>query len=132
MESKEHMNRLTEKNEFGYILHIKSADNSLENEIAIIGNPVDKLGQLEDIEEELGIDLITLFEALKNKVYSKHPETGEVSRIILTELYYCTRKWNIGCVSMKFNKQENSCDSWDCNPKDYGKTWALTKEELEK
>ena len=29
---------------------------------------VDKLGQLEDIEEELGIDLITLFKALKNGI----------------------------------------------------------------
>ena len=28
-----------------------------------------KLGQLEDIEEELGIDLLTLFKALKEPVY---------------------------------------------------------------
>ena len=30
---------------------------------------VKKLGQLEDIEEELGIDLVTLFKALRNGFY---------------------------------------------------------------
>lgn len=33
----------------------------------LIENVVDKLGQLENIEEELGIDLITLFKALTKK-----------------------------------------------------------------
>ena len=31
-----------------------------------------KLGQLEDIEEELGIDFITLFKALENVIYVKY------------------------------------------------------------
>lgn len=77
-----------------------------------------KLGQLEDIEEEIGIDLIVLFEALKNGIYIK--------------------------------ELKNDCPYWDfelrnvsglglvifwgfCGNlflKDYGKTWALTKEEL--
>ena len=35
------------------------------------GTPINKLGQLEDIEEELGIDLVTLFKALKNGFYFK-------------------------------------------------------------
>ena len=30
---------------------------------------IDKLGQLEDFEEELGIDLATLFKALRNGFY---------------------------------------------------------------
>ena len=37
--------------------------------LAIDGKAIDKLGKLEDIEKELGIDLITLFSALKNGVY---------------------------------------------------------------
>lgn len=61
--------RLTEKNELGYVLHIKPANNSIANEFAIVGYTASKLGQLEDIEEELGIDLITLYKALKNGIY---------------------------------------------------------------
>ena len=92
-----------------------------------------KLLDIEKLEDEIGIDLVTLFKALKNgEFYSKHPETGEVSWILLPQLYYCTRKWLIGCNSMIWNKQENCRDSWDCDPKDYGKTWALTREELSK
>lgn len=89
-----------------------------------------KLGQLEDIEEELGIDLITLFKVLKGNIYSLHPETGKICLIVLPICYYCGNQWVIGCRSMEWNDKENSCDSWDCLPKDYGKTWALTKEEL--
>ena len=76
----------------------------------------DKLGQLEDIEEELGIGLDTLYELLIRGCY-----------------YKCNNEilYTFGDVSVS-----NKCI---CNPynkellfKDYGKTWALTKEELEK
>ena len=62
---------------------------------------LNKLGRLEDIEDELGIDLITL---LNEHPYAKHL------------LYNLIR--NIPFVFAP--KQE-----------DYGKTWALTKQELE-
>ena len=45
------MNRLTEK----------ASDFKIYGHYQCNGNAIDKLGQLEDIEEELGIDLITLF-----------------------------------------------------------------------
>ena len=78
-----------------------------------------KLGQLEDIEEELGIDLITLFKALKNGIWIQD----------LMSL-------GIQSVSIHYSKEEGiylynyffeNCYDF----KDYGKTWALTKEELE-
>lgn len=79
----------------------------------------EKLAKLEDIEEELGIDLVTLFKALKNGIYIK--ELGNNYPYWSFEL----RNTNgIGIViwwgyfSTLFLK-------------DYGKTWALTKEELE-
>ena len=104
-----------------------------KEELTELKNELKEHEQYKAIEQELGVDLVTLFKALKcNEFYSKHPETGEVSWIALPELYYCGRKWNIGCGSMIFNEQEKCCDSWDCDPKDYGKTWALTREELEK
>ena len=92
---------------------------------------INKLGQLEDIEEELGIDLITLFKALKGRIYSIHPKMRKICLIIFHVFYYCGNQWVIGCHSMEWNAEENSCDNWDCFLKDYGKTWALTREEIE-
>lgn len=62
---------------------------------------IDKLGQLEDIEEELGIDLITL---LYKHPYAKH---------LLYNLIH-----NIPFVFAPKKEEQ-------------GKTWAFTKEELE-
>lgn len=74
-----------------------------------------------EVEEELGIDLITLFKALKNGVYSNHyAYAGEEIHKIDVELQ--KRSYGL-CVSGGFGEGHNI--------KDYGKTWALTKEELE-
>lgn len=110
------MNRLTNKE-----LHI----------VDDINKAIDKLSKLEDIEEEIGIDLVTLFKVLKGKIYSLHPKTQKICLIILPIFYYCGNQWVIGCHSTEWNTEENSCDTWDCYLKDYGKTWALTKEDLE-
>lgn len=77
-----------------------------------------KLGQLEDIEEELGIDLITLWKAINNRIF------------IRTDCNY-------HFVGFGYLEQDSKGDwYWDTIDgnfylKDYGKTWALTKEELE-
>lgn len=85
-----------------------------------------KLQYLEDIEEELGIDLITLFKALKNGLYYKfRPEDRKISRmkvpmlrIINGEYCWICPKWmTTTWMSVKV--------------KDFGKTWALTREKLE-
>ena len=44
-------------------------DNRNDMPVNNIYKAINKLGQLEDIEEELGIDLITLYKALKNGIY---------------------------------------------------------------
>ena len=78
-----------------------------------------KLGQLEDIEDELGIDLITLFKALKNGIYVK--TKNGISKHYTIHLM----KWqqtNIYCLYYRPYSH-----IWF---KDYGKTWALEKEEL--
>lgn len=74
-----------------------------------------KLQDLEDIEEELGIDLITLFKALKYGIYLKG--RGNLKGHIL----YC----NCPMLSFAHKIIKNQLIE------DYGKTWALTKEELE-
>ena len=80
---------------------------------------VNKLGQLEDIEEELGIDLITLFKALKDGVYTylKNFKTGSV------ELYHAY-------IEIHSFQEFKVFDNYFIRYKDYGKTWALTEKEL--
>lgn len=122
------MNRLTEykprtNSMFPYVLK--------DDELITKLDSIHTLGRLEDLEEEIGIDLINLFKVLKGNIYSLHPETGKICLIVLPIFYYCGNQWVIGCRSIEWNDKENSCDSWDCLPKDYGKTWALTREELE-
>ena len=82
----------------------------------------EKLCQLEDIEEELGIDLITLFKALKNGFYYKHYLKGD---IVFDDGTY-------NRISLYDNGINIDLDEgwFYFMYKDYGKTWALTKEEL--
>lgn len=86
-----------------------------------------KLEQLEDIEEdikeELGIDLITLYKVLKQKfVFNK-----EKVKVDLLSLY----------LDIESNKLyiygyiKNTFEDVRLYSKDYGKTWALTREEIE-
>lgn len=111
-----------------------------------------KLGKLEDKEDELGIDLETFLKVLKNKkIYvsdSYCTESGEdygvydyieIEDVEYTEMsqeelmkaeYF---KDYANCWVFIFRCYESYCDSYTClvKLKDYGKTWALTKEELE-
>ena len=80
---------------------------------------VNKLGKLEDIEEELGIDLIKLIECIRNEkgIWKRENGDGKLinTRCMLTcEFGY----WRVYDKETVYNL------------KDYGKTWALTKEEL--
>lgn len=85
-------------------------------------NVFNKLGKLEDIEEKLGIDISTLFEALQNGVWCK--ECG-----FPVEHFDVRGIENDGLALIS-----NICSYCDCDftvyYKEYGKTWAMTKEEL--
>ena len=119
------------------------------------GTPINKLGQLEDIEEELGIDLVTLFKALKNGFYFKDyqnnneirfsgntfirvgnqfVETKPCYEVKETTLYSCYNPLKYPSTSKKV--EDAHFWSWKTHLHfridEYGKTWALTKEELEK
>ena len=77
-----------------------------------------KLGQLEDIEEEFGINLITLFKALKNGIAIKDEPLQN---------YPCSLNHNdIGWLL--FVRTDGVLGAYYLQ--DYSKTWALTKEEL--
>ena len=104
------------RNEFGFAI----SDNQ---------QCLDKLGQLEDIEDKLGIDLITFFKIFEGQdVYIKL-NNGEIiegfSPIIeenLCGIYFA--------VDGKYVNTIADYGNYYVSPKDYGKTWALSKEEL--
>lgn len=92
------------------------------------------VGQLEDIEEELGINLITLFKTLKHGIWYK--ENHKVKQFIPNERMHIVADcngsderinyWLLSLIDII--SKECLIDFWFDN---YGKTWALTKEELE-
>ena len=108
------MNRLTKKNDIGYFPAYER--ETKENYYDLVY----KLGVLEDLEEELGIDLIILFKALKQK-YVFHEENLKIELLGLhiksDQLYlYRFAQATMHAVYLRL--------------KDYGKTWTITKEKL--
>ena len=138
------MSRRTKKREDGWYDINLVIDESVDEELKplVIGEYVrhslNKLGQLEDIEDTVGIDLITLFKALKQETLfiktdfdiketikngegwgMKHFEFENGEPIIFAQILYSndiTHKEWLTPLRLKLT--------------DYGKTWALTKEEL--
>lgn len=90
-----------------------------------IEKDLERLEKYKSIEEEIGIDLITLFKAVKNDFYFKYKD-----KIISSNDYsFLTRAnirgdWVLDIIS-------DNLSLLLIKLKDYGKTWALTKEELE-
>ena len=76
---------------------------------------IDKLGLLEDIEEEWGIDLIKLLSAKEIYTYQYNEPIKD----------FCI-DFNKKTISDYYEADINSTYSFD----DYGKYWAFTKEEL--
>lgn len=79
-----------------------------------------KLQQLEDIEEELGIDLPILFKALKNGIYVIEDNDNYIVEDSIKSIEHWADGWGI-TTNMEYLELSFS---------DYSKTWALTKEEL--
>ena len=90
-------------------------------ELVLVNNAspiIGKLGQLEDIEDKLGIELAILFKALRSGIHiidDGYPYNDRVD-LIYSSSIPCGFKCKVSdhCVFFK----------------DYGKTWCLTKEEL--
>lgn len=120
--------RLTEKNNTGYLTSQKyfpSKEFENKNELESAALLLNKLGKLEDLEEELEIDLITLFKALQDGIWVKKTivENREIKN-----LFFFYEDVNL------YKDRLYACpvDIYDervCIYQ-YGKTWALTKEEL--
>ena len=85
----------------------------------IIEKDLDLLEEYRKIEEELGIDLITLFKALKDGVFIN--EDGSVYKDCIKSIENWSDGW--GFIS--------NDDYIEVLFKDYGISWALTEEEVE-
>lgn len=79
-----------------------------------------KLVQLENIEEELGVELTTLFKALRDGVFIN--EDGSVYKDYIKSIEHWPDCWG-------FITNEEDIEVFF---EDYGVTWALTIEELAK
>jgi len=131
------MTRYTKKNDKNYGCKMNGymwADKSYNH--SRLG--IDKLGLLEDIEEELGIDLITLFNIYnqlckQRYVYKKFTNTGEVVKVDLDEGYFVIdfKSKEIERIYYEPTKEteRNRIPNW-YEFKDYKKTWALDKSDL--
>lgn len=108
--------RLTNKSDLlGYTRKFDDPD--------IIRKITRKLGQLEDVEEELGIDLVTLFKAFEEDIWIKRD--GMIIFVPYDRKLFVFYEGNIYCEL----REEEECVRV-VSIDDYGKTWALTKEEL--
>ena len=119
------MNRLTKKAQFVRNLITGKEIKYISNESDQMC--VDKLGALEDIEEELDIDLIKAIELCKKANKQKVVYTKENWGIDTLKIFD-----DLDVELFKHRLYLNSRGIYfDLDLKDYGKDWALTKEELE-
>ena len=101
---------------------LEEDNENLRNELECLQT---ELKRYRNLEQELGIDLITLIKALKEGIYYKY--------------YYNSIIYHIS--SLSFNGLRKEYGFWADDHKvleglfihfsSYGKTWALTREELE-
>ena len=111
------MNRLTEKRDGLYY----------DIEECVVSNCSQKLGQLEDIEEELGIDLTILFSALKNGIWCYYDH----EQLIHDYVWLINNYVGVGVNAKLSFAFKTFNDNQILLFENYGKTWALTKGELE-
>ena len=126
------MNRLTNKKCYRYEDFVFSLRNKLITPNEIDNSIYKKLKILEDIEEELGIDLITLFKALIYGIWTNQEQCygdEKQGKIRFFQVRLLLEENAVGCIHNSMWKGEEVIRTLYF--KDYGKTWALTKEELE-
>ena len=90
-----------------------------------------KLRKYEAIEMDLGIPLEVLFKALKDGIWfkNKNGKLRNADKIHLNSLLFWMEKFAVDCLPEE--EIEEGFNYIQLHFKDYGVTWALTKEELE-
>ena len=116
------MSRLTNKDCYKHEDFVFSFRNKLITENEINNSIYKKLKSLEDIEEEIGVDFITLVKMLKDDIYIN--DGGIVDEIgnIYKEQVKSIEHWPVWGFT--------AGDNVEYSFKDRGRTWALSKEEF--
>lgn len=123
--------RLTEKNEFGNYIGTNLLDDECLcralsfDELNEMTTAFNKLGQLADIEDELGIDLITLFKVISQGYIFVEEQNTEEKEIVAE---YVEPNFKNHTFDFKEPRKEIGKGRPFSR---FGKTWSLTKEELE-
>ena len=127
------MNRLTNKDINWYEDFVFSMRNRLITTDEINDSIYGRLKLLEDLEEDIGTSLLTLFRILeRGQIIYKTRSLYHHNKIILESrnidgLYYDDSYY----ILKIHNNFEDDNDNYDVvYVKDYGITWAITKEEL--
>ena len=119
------MNRLTKyEPNTGSMFPYRLKDEELSTKL----DSIHKLGELEDIEEELGIELTVLFSALKNGVYHFASNDQLIHDYVwLEDDHVCTGQQSKLSFSFRTFSEVDTLLF-----EDYGKTWALNKKVFAK
>ena len=128
------MSRLTNKHINWYNDFVFSLRNRLITTDEINESIYNRLKLLEDLEEDIGMSLLTLFRILEygqiiyKRVYSFKRKIIDLETRNIDGLHYDGLYWALKI----HNISDDDNDNYDIvYVKDYGKTWALKKEELE-
>ena len=120
------MNRLTDKDCWKYEDFVFNYGNRETMRSGTDFAMYVKLKSLEDLEEEIGVDFITLVKMLKDDVYIN--DGGIVNEIghIYKERVKSIEHWPVWGFTAGDDDEMKTL----CAFKDRGKTWALSKEEF--
>lgn len=121
------MKRLTNKNCNNYDDFVFSFRNSLVTRGELDNGIYQKLKQLEDLEEELGIDLIFSLDICKKANSQKY--------VYMKDSYGISKLTFLNDMDVELFHHRLYANSWgvwmSLDLKEYGKEWALTRKELE-
>ena len=98
-----------------------------KDQFDIVKKDLDLLEEYRKIEEEFGIDLITIFNIYNKLNTQKSIYTKLCSEIKEHHLYGCYFVIDFNEMAFRELDYDSDCLYF----KHYGKTWALTREELE-
>lgn len=124
------MERLTKKysNGYGGLEYITHPNEDIPMQLKIL-KAFEKLGKLEDLEEQLGMPLDVFFDLL----IGDKEHSGDIYAIRngAIGLYECDGFHN-GCLYDKnYETDEDKCMTF-FSPKEYGEKWFITHEEAKK
>ena len=129
--------RLTNREINWYEDFVFSMRNRLITENEIKDSIYNRLKLLEDLAEDIGMSLLTLFRILKHGriIYKYKPFCASkqiiIESCIISGLFYESGQYGLEVYNEEDDIDEEYNDFKYVYIKEYGKTWALTREELE-